>query len=263
MNPKIIFFDIDGTLWDEEMTIPESTKLAIMKAKRNGHKLFLCSGRAKGNIYTQELLNLEFDGIIASCGNYIEMNGQVLYEYLLSEKQLQTIIDVTERNRMPIVIEGAKKHWISEEGFDKDPYVESLFRDLGEDAVILNGYSKDIVANKFSAVINPDTNYQTIKKTLQDEFDFLEHVENIVEVIPKGTSKGSGIQWLCEKLGIPLDDAYAFGDSVNDLDMLKTVGHGIAMGNASEPAKSVAEYVTDDIHKDGIYNALIYYGLIF
>ena len=67
---------------------------------------------------------------------------------------------------------------------------------------------------------------------------------------------------VCEKLEIAHEDTYAFGDSVNDLEMLTYVGHGIAMGNGTPKAKQAADYVTDAIHKDGIYNACKYFGLI-
>ena len=67
---------------------------------------------------------------------------------------------------------------------------------------------------------------------------------------------------VCEYLHVNREDTYAVGDSVNDLDMLNYVGHGIAMGNATEPAKEAAEYITTDIHEDGIRHAMEHYGLI-
>jgi len=87
-------------------------------------------------------------------------------------------------------------------------------------------------------------------------------MENVVEFVPKGTSKATGIKWLCNHLDIPLDETYAIGDSVNDLEMLESVGHGIAMGNSMPPVKEIAEYVTSDISDDGVKNALKHYGLI-
>ena len=63
---KLIFFDIDGTLWDEKMIIPESTKEAIAKLKEKGHKTFICSGRPRANIMEESLHELGFDGIIAA-----------------------------------------------------------------------------------------------------------------------------------------------------------------------------------------------------
>lgn len=80
--------------------------------------------------------------------------------------------------------------------------------------------------------------------------------------IPQGTSKATGIDWLCRHMGIKNEDTYAIGDSVNDLDMLSFVGHGIAMGNGTPPAKEAAEFVTTDIYDDGIKHAMEHYGLI-
>ena len=108
----------------------------------------------------------------------------------------------------------------------------------------------------------PHTNYEAIKSALEDEFDFMMHDAVVLECTPKGTSKATGIAWLCDYLGIAKEDTYAIGDSINDLEMLQSVGHGIAMGNGTQVAKDAAEYVTTDIHEDGIYNALKHYGLI-
>ena len=77
---KIVFFDIDGTLWDERMNIPDSTIEAIAALKANGHGAFLCTGRARASVNSDKLLNMGFDGIIAACGNYIEMDDKVIYE---------------------------------------------------------------------------------------------------------------------------------------------------------------------------------------
>ena len=120
----------------------------------------------------------------------------------------------------------------------------------------------EIVANKFSALANEKTNYPAVEAALSDRFDFMDHGDGIIEAVPKGTSKATGIAWLCEHLNIEKDDTYALGDSINDLEMLAFAGHSIAMGNASASAKEVAEYVTDHIHEDGVYNALKHYGLI-
>lgn len=259
---KLIFFDIDGTIWDEKMQIPKSTKETIAALRAAGHKTFICSGRARGNIRSKELLALGFDGIVAACGNHVEMNGEILYQRLLSKETVQHVVKLLEECHLPVVLEGPKYHWISEKGFEEDPYVVYLFQEMGETAKALHGYEEDIEINKFSADVLPTTDYERIKRELADEFVILEHEANVIEVVPKGTSKATGIEWLCNYLGIENEDTYAVGDSVNDLDMLQYVGHGIAMGNATKPAKAAAEYVTTAIHEDGIKNAMLYYGLI-
>ncbi|MBR4026762.1 MAG: Cof-type HAD-IIB family hydrolase [Lachnospiraceae bacterium] len=258
---KIVFFDIDGTLWDEEMQIPETTKIAIKKLREHGHKAFLCSGRAKANICDPKLMELNFDGIIAACGNHVEMNGKILHENILSLETVRLIYDVTRKYHLPIVLEGPKKQWLDEEGFEGDSYI-TYIKSLKDTSVMLREFSEDIYVNKFSALIGPQTNYEAVKEALLPMFDFLEHGQGVVEMIPKGTSKATGIAWLCDYLGIANEDTYAVGDSVNDLDMLQFVGHGIAMGNASDIAKQSAEYVTTSLEEDGIYHALEHYGLI-
>ena len=259
---KTVFFDIDGTIWDDDMVIPESTLEAVADLKANGHLAFICTGRARASVRSEKLLNMGFDGIIAACGNYIEMDGKVIYENNLSADMVQKVIRVLSECKMPVVLEGSTDYWIDDEGFEDDPYVDYLFESLGEHAHIIRGYDGEIRINKFSADVIDGTDYERVKTEFADDFLILEHVENVVEFVPKGTSKATGIKWLCNHLDIPLDETYAIGDSVNDLEMLESVGHGIAMGNSMPPAKEIAEYVTSDISDDGVKNALKHYGLI-
>ncbi len=73
---KAVFFDIDGTLWDVHMHVPESTTKAIHELRANGYYAFLCSGRSRSNIKSPKLLALGFDGIVAACGTHIEFEGK-------------------------------------------------------------------------------------------------------------------------------------------------------------------------------------------
>jgi hypothetical protein len=260
--PKMIFFDIDGTLWDEQMQIPESTIPTLKQLQNNGHKIFLCSGRARSNIHDRRLLDIGFDGIVAACGNHIELDGSIIYENIIDKQLTKKLIGVLHECNMPIVLEGPDYHWIDKEGFAEDPYVLYLFREMGKSAKLLDGYEGEIRINKMSGDVLPTTDYDRIRDELGEDFDMLEHEGNVVEFVPKGTSKATGIQWLCDYLGVERDDTYAVGDSVNDLDMLQFVGHGIAMGNGTAPAKDAAEFVTTDIHEDGIRHAMEHYGLV-
>ena len=78
---KAVFFDIDGTLWDRQMHVPESTVNAIRRLRENGSYAFICSGRTRSNISTKELMEaVGFDGIIAGCGTHIEYQGKTVFE---------------------------------------------------------------------------------------------------------------------------------------------------------------------------------------
>ena len=260
---KYVFFDIDGTLWDGNMVVPESTKAAIKKLQENGHKAFVCTGRSMGNVNDPQFDEIGFDGYIAACGNHIEMDGKVLYERNMSFDDVKAIYDASREHHLPIIYEGAKFQWMDREGFEGDSYIAYIVENLKDAARFLDSCDlSEIEANKFSALVNENTNYMAVEEALSDRFDFMDHGDGIIESVPKGTSKATGIAWLCEHLGIANEDTYALGDSVNDLEMLAFVGHSIAMGNASQTAKDAAEYVTSHIHEDGVWNALKHYNLI-
>lgn len=260
---KYVFFDIDGTLWDEEMIVPESTKQAIKQLQENGHKAFVCTGRAMGNVNDPQFEEIGFDGFIAACGNHVQMDGKILYERNMSCEDVKSIYDASREHSLPIIYEGTKYQWLDRNGFEGDSYIEYIVQNLKDSAVFLDECSlEDIEANKFSALVNEKTNYPAVVEALSDRFDFMDHGDGIIEAVPKGTSKATGIAWLCEHLNIAKEDTYALGDSINDLEMLEFVGHSIAMGNASLAAKEAAEYVTTHIHENGVLNALKHYNLI-
>ena len=259
----VVFFDIDGTLWDDHMIVPESTKEAIRQLQKNGHKAFVCTGRAMGNVNDPQFDAIGFDGFVAACGNHVEMDGKVLYERNMSLEEVKAIYDASREHHLPLIYEGSTYQWLDREGFEGDSYIIYILEKLKDSAVFLDECSlEDIKANKFSALINADTNYTAIEESLNDMFDFMDHGDGIIEAVPIGTSKATGIAWVCNYLNIPVEDTYGIGDSINDLEMLQFVGHSIAMGNAAQAAKDVAEYVTTHIHDDGVANALKHYNLI-
>ena len=85
------------------------------------------------------------------------------------------------------------------------------------------------------------TDYERVKAEFADDFLILEHVEYVVEFVPKGTSTATGIKWLCNHLDIPLDETYAIGDSVNDLEMHEREGHGFEMVISKPQIKEINE----------------------
>ncbi len=277
MQKKVVFFDIDGTMWDWDGIIPDSTMEAVRKLKANGHIPIICTGRSKGHIRDEKLLSLEFEGMIAACGSHVEYNGEILYEDYLDKELVKRIVEVSKECNAPIVLEGKKKHWISVKGFDKDPFVDRMIEAMGEDAILTDEYSDDMEVNKFAGDIIRTTDYPRLKSELEKDLFIIEHgncqgfeeedadenaILGVFEGIKYGTSKAMGIRMICEKLGIDISDTFGIGDSNNDIEMIQYVGTGIAMGNATEGLKKEADYVTSDIHDDGVYKALEHFGLI-
>lgn len=257
---KAVFFDIDGTLWDEKMQIPQSTKEALKRLRENGHYAFLCSGRSRSNIRSPRLLELGFDGVVAACGTHIDFHKETIFEKLLSKEQVVHILNVLDEHGILAVLEGPQYIYVDEDSFEDDPYVIYLRRELEEFLKPIHG-NNEIVINKLSIAAKKEMMEQLLLE-LGEEFTGIYHEEEVVEIIPSGYSKATGIEKVCEILDIPLENTYAFGDSANDLEMLRYVAHGIAMGNGTKEAKESAGYITDALWEDGIQNGLAHYGLI-
>lgn len=258
---RAVFFDIDGTLWDEHSFIPQSTQEAIQRLRENGHLAFICSGRTKGFIRDEKLLSLGFHGIVAGCGTYIECDGNVLYYHRLDNQIVKQSLDVLKKYRMSAILEGKERLYLDSTEFEGNPYVRKLKEELKDSVLPISGNEENWEISKFSASAVDDS-YLLAAQELKEHFDCLVHGMHAIEFVPTGFSKASGIQKTCEFLNIPLENTYAFGDSVNDLDMLSYVAHGVAMGNGTENAKQAADYVTSTLHEDGILRGLEYYGLI-
>lgn len=258
---KAVFFDIDGTLMDEHAEIPESTRQAVRMLRANGHYAFICTGRTKGFVRDPNLLSIGFDGMIAGCGTYIEYSGKELFYYRMENAKVQKSLSVLRKYEMPVILEGKEYLYLDFEEFKGNPYALRVKREMGEYLLPITGNEKSWEISKFSAAGTEET-YPLAVRELEQDYDVLVHGPHAIEFVPKGFSKASGVEHACKMLGIPREATYAVGDSVNDLQMLSYVAHGIAMGNATEETKAVAEYVTDDIHADGILNALRHYELV-
>ena len=259
---KAVFFDIDGTLWNKNCEILPSTVEAIRKLRENGHFAFICSGRSRANIRKKELLDIGFDGVVASCGTHIDFHKETVFEVLLTETQVAHLLAVAKEHQMPLVLEGPQYIYVNDGDFADDPYVIFLREELGDDVKVIPENPAEICINKFSAETE-NFDLEKFERDLGPEFQMVVHTgDKVFEVIPTGHSKATGIQKVCELFDIAREDTYAFGDSANDLEMLAYVAPGIAMGNSDEEALKVADYVTTGVDEDGIANGLRHFGLI-
>ncbi len=259
---KAVFFDIDGTLWDRTMQVPESTIAGIQKLRENGNYAFICSGRSRATIRAKELLeDIGFDGIVAGCGTYIEYSGETIFERSLSQEEIEGLLCSLEKCSIPAILEGKHYLYADDKSFGDDPYISYLKRILGKDFLPLSDYVGRYEANKLSADFTKG-DIEGIRRELSECYDLIFHEMKVVEILPRGFSKASGIQKVCEYLNVAHEDTYAFGDSANDVEMLKFVEHGIAMGNATEDAKEAADYVTAPLREDGIMAGLRHFSLI-
>lgn len=259
MEKKAVFFDIDGTIWDINNNICESTVEAIKELRKNGHLTFLCSGRSRGYITNPKLLELGFDGIISGCGTMIEYNGKTVLYQKMEKDFADYVVRTVRKYGFKPILEGRDYLYFDDEDFAGDSYGEKLRRELGERLKPIKKNDYEIVKLSCATI---GVSVEECKKELGDLFEFIIHNERVVEMVPKGFSKATGIKKICELLDISPENTFAFGDSTNDLEMLKIAGKSIAMGNGSDDVKAVADYITSSVTEDGIWKACKYFRLI-
>lgn len=257
---KAVFFDIDGTLLDDQNYIPASAIDGIHKLQKAGNYAFICTGRTKAYVRDEALLSIGFDGIVSGCGTMVEFQGKELYYYKLDAAQVKSTITFLKDNHIAAIMEGRYYLFLDGEDFGENPFIDRLRREIGDGIVPIMENEDIWEICKFSCDIQ-DTDLSVIKQGLEKDYSLIFHDEPVVEVVPKCCSKGTGILKVCEKLGLDVQDTYAIGDSVNDLPMFEAAGHSIAMGNSSDFVKTQASFVTDSLHEDGIYHALEHFGL--
>lgn len=258
---KVVFFDIDGTLLDRKNEIPESTRAAIAKLRENGHLAFICSGRCRGYIQDPNLLSLGFDGIVGGCGTMIEYKGELIFCHTIDPELAEHTVRTVRKYGFRPILEGKEFLYMDDWEFGHDPYGQKLKHELGDRL-----RSIDAEWGKWDfcklACATEDADRETCFAELSEYYDYMIHNEAVVEIVPKGFHKGTGILEVCKLLGIDPEDTIAVGDSTNDLGMFATAGIAVAMGNGSKDAKAAADYVTTALHEDGIWNACRYLGLI-
>lgn len=262
MTKSIIFFDIDGTLLNETThLVPESTKLALKKARNNGHLLFINTGRASSNIdsYIKEL---DFDGYVCGCGTYIEFNNNELFSRTFDNLFAKELVKNIRECRLDGIIESKTATYYDD--FIYGPEVRKIKDEhvLKEGQIIKSFDDENIDCDKFVVWYNEKSNFEKFHNIYKNDFEFIHRDINFYEIVPKGFSKASGIDFLINKLNIPYENTYAIGDSTNDLSMLQYVKNSIAMGNSNPALFDHVAYITTDIEDNGIYNALKHYSLI-
>lgn len=273
LTDKVIFLDIDGTLIDRSLKVPESAVEAIQKAKARGHKLYINTGRSRCQVY-QAIWDLEFDGFIGGNGIYIEEDGQKLFHRPMSEEMVMKVINHLE------AIEGGFFAENNHTLYANHNYLTSLasLLDLSVEeardwttrvfpSTTFDNTNWQVDVNKICVVltdnIDVDQLWEVIKPDLtMGLWNMNSRKKGFADIFQDGTSKGKAVEFVMQHLGKPLEDAYSFGDADNDIEMVATSGVGVAMGNADPRLKAVADHITDHVTDDGLWKAFKHIGLI-
>lgn len=271
MMQRILFFDIDGTLLNSEGVVPASAQEALKKLKENGQLLFVCTGRTKCMI-PKQILDLPFDGIISGAGTYVEYGKEILEKYEMSAEEVVERVLKLRELKISYALEGIEHIYVEDGRFpDRKPY-HSAFLETLRDVVQYIKQLEQVKVSKITCVLQESVEGEiksTIKE-LEQYFNVIVHEMNgekvltdgLVELMPKGYSKATGIQAVVKKLGMQQVQTIGVGDSNNDLEMLGYVNTAVCMGNGTAMAKEKSDLITSDIDDNGIYNAMMQLKLI-
>lgn len=270
---KIIFIDIDGTLLDMKTGIPHSSVQAIRKARKKGHKIFVCTGRARSQV-GPSILNIGFDGCVYSAGTVVEVGEKMVHMDKLDAQMVASIVIDLEHMGIGYILEGFDYCYIDKIAADhfsvlhKDAYNNENVSFINERKTkTIQEYDPGDVINKLSFFAHHQDEIVKLKDLYGAKFDFMIHESKPSELIPTeltlpGISKASGMDIVLDCLAANLEQTISFGDSRNDMEMVEHANLGICMGNGIDALKQIADHVTDTLENDGIFKAFEKHGLL-
>ncbi|ONI40528.1 hypothetical protein AN639_00090 [Candidatus Epulonipiscium fishelsonii] len=276
---KMFAFDLDGTLLKSDQSIDVDTLNLLKKLSKEGRKIVLATGRNFSMVEGIVLENeLECD-LILNSGHEILVDDQKIY-YPFEWEVLEKVLNILIENDVYMAIYGRDQKKYSflsaQQYYDEHIRLSRAVRgdrinkfmhtplfkyeSYTENLITLNTKSdfKSVNILKIDAkTLDKDNHTKSIQQLSQiPNIELSSSFESYIEVTQNNSNKATALLQLAKQYDIQLDEICAFGDSSNDIEMLKTVPHSYAMGNASNEAKKVAKYVTDTNENQGIYKAL-------
>lgn len=245
-----VFIDIDGTLITDSFKPPEANTLAIRQARKNGHKIFINTGRSWANM-PKELLDYvtALDGVVSGNGSHIVLDGKVIHSVTFPDSVLRSLC------KFFFSTPGATCLF---EGVDRMLLLDNnvgYFR--GYDNVIssVSEFEEKLMGMAVSVVAINGVSVEEFKKHFGDEVTVFQF-KYFSDCVMCGCNKARGMDILLDAVGIPLEHTIAIGDSMNDLPMLEHSGIGVAMGNAVDALKEAADFVADTNFNSGVAQAI-------
>ncbi|KYG89349.1 Cof-type HAD-IIB family hydrolase [Metasolibacillus sp. FSL H7-0170] len=254
---KILFFDVDGTLYNSEKNLPSSAKEALLQARANGYELAIATGRAPFMI--EELLEeLAIDTYVTLNGQYVVHKGEVIFSDGLSNELLEKIIQFSSVQGHPVVFIDDKQMVASMPGH------EGVRGSLATLHCPYPQVEPDFYKNNpvYQTLLFMEEHEEAAYAKAFPNVQFVRWHSEVCDILPQGGSKARGIQKLVEKIGYTMENTIAFGDGLNDIEMLQAAGIGVAMGNSHPEVKKVADVQAPHVDEDGLYKAMKELGVI-
>lgn len=272
---KLLFFDIDGTLAYPGFSPSAVTVEAIQAARKKDHKVFISTGRTMDSI-PAAIASIGFDGGIFSSGGIIVLNNQIVIQHFMDEAVVEKVLSILQRHKALYTLETADGRFNSENGEELMTQIDftHISKEMHEltEEVLLDPTA--IPLTQYTGQpIHKIAYYSTDLSIERQLFSELNSTAKVVpyyisgfplstgEISDYSVNKGRALKDICNHLGVDPDHCIAFGDSRNDSEIILAAGMGIAMGNAEQELKDIANFVCDSCENDGIAKALYDLGL--
>jgi len=275
---KIVFLDVDGTLVDYENHLPSSAVKAIRLARSNGHRVYICTGRSKAEVYP-ELWEIGLDGMIGGNGSYVEDNGHVVMHQLITPEQCRQIVNWLHERGLEFYLESNNGLFASEH-FEEAAlpairlYSKRKEKEGAENATVRSVFPEMIFGgnlyrddlNKVSFLLSSYQDYLDAKDAFPDlkagTWGGKGEEALFGDLGVKDIDKATAVNALIQYLHADIESTIAFGDAKVDIPMLECCAYGVAMGNGGAEIKAMADYVTGNVEQDGLYQAFQTLGLL-
>lgn len=275
MNSRYLFFDMDGTLISPSTGhVPQSAIDAINHAKENGHKCFICTGRSY-SLALEHQKEIHIPGVVFCNGAGIAYQDRILYTQNIHPDTIYNIMDIVNWLGGEFHLLTTEHMYLNEAAYNNNgrQWVkhtgeswQELYRKRG--ILFISEYRGEPV-QKIDVCFNNAMIADVFFSRVPDDVNLVMAGGYFIgmgnlggELTYKGISKATGIRTVLDMYGADISDCYVFGDSSNDLEMIRLCPNSTAMGNGTEEVKKEAAFVTDDCDHDGIAIALKHYGLI-
>lgn len=258
-NIKAVFFDVDGTLVSfKTHKIPLSTERAIEQLKSKGIQVIISTGRSINSL--DHIRYIDFDGFITfNAGYCVDHDGQVLLRSGLDSKDVQAVLEEAKNNGLSFSFMSEKEITIH----NVTPDIKDIYEQLNLPVPPIGHYDNfDIHSVLQANIFIPQAKEKSFMQRVMPNSIASRWSPIFIDVNPIGQSKKNGVDIFCQKLGISPEETMSFGDGGNDIEMLKHTGIGVAMGDGNLETKQIADYITDDVDHDGIWNALKKYEVL-
>lgn len=262
MRRKTVFFDIDGTLTDIDGNVPASAVSAVHRAQANGVLCVINTGRPYSHI-VNSVREIGFDGYVCSCGQHLLYRGKTVFRHRTDREYSGYVAETAKKYRLDLFGEAEEGIWGLFTHPEDGPMQGELtrFRKRGF-PVWSSAEEGDLILDKFCVWRFPDSDAESFTRAVSDRFTSTGSQSALLEFVLNGHSKQTGAEAFLALTGTDKEDVYALGDSANDLPMFRAAAHTAAMQNSAPKLLSLAEYVTGDVHGDGVEQALRHFELI-